>query len=146
MPIATTTTICSNHHHCHPHHHQQQASAAAVTAGQLVVVVRMVDDLWYMVLFFFQWRSTAQQQRRLYRTNVLLSRIKDRNRGIWCVPRVVPVLRERIFGKMLKTPLGTLSLTLTLTPTPPHIKFVRKKSGFFWGGEVNWSTTLKVVS
>ena len=34
----------------------------------------------------------CKHPRRLYRTNGLLSRIKYRNRGILCGPRVVPVL------------------------------------------------------
>ena len=36
--------------------------------------------------------SCVKMRDALYRTNGLLSRIKYRNRGIWCGPRVVPVL------------------------------------------------------
>ena len=46
--------------------------------------------------------NCCEGTRRLYRTNGLLSRIKNRSRGIWCGPRVVPVLWEGIFRKCPK--------------------------------------------
>ena len=67
-----------------------------------------------------------------YRITALLSRIKYRNRGNWCGPRVVPVLREEIFRKIPKT----------LTRTPP---LSRKNQAFFGVGGGIWSITLKVI-
>ena len=80
-------------------------------------------------------KRSGQKVRRLYRTNGLLSRIKYRNRGIWCGSRVVPVVREGILKKMPQNSTLDTNSNLNLDPAPTHINFVSTKSGvFFWGG------------
>ena len=85
--------------------------------------------------------------RRLHRITELLSRMKYRDRGIWCGPRVVPVLWEGVFKKMPQKTTRYLRhnpLTLTRTPTLPIWTLSRKNQAFFFVGK-NWSTTLKVI-
>ena len=68
--------------------------------------------------------------------NGLLSRIKYRNRGIWCGPRVIPVLliRREISTNAQNSALDTISnLDPNPDPASTHINFVQKKSGFFFG-------------
>ena len=66
----------------------------------------------------------------------VLSRIKYRNRGIWCGPRVVAVvfMRREISTNAQNTALDTINHS-NPDPNPDsastHINFVQKKSGFF---------------
>ena len=73
--------------------------------------------------------EAARAASRLHRTHGLLSRIKYTNRGKWCGPRVVPVLREGVVRKMPKTLLQTLNLTLT--PTPTYVNSCLEKMDLF---------------
>ena len=73
-----------------------------------------------LVLFF---------SRLVYRTNGLLSRIKCRNGGIWCGPRVVPMLWKGIFRKKAQN----TALDTNYSPSPKTLmNIVWKKSGFFF--------------
>ena len=61
---------------------------------------------------------------RLHRTNGLLSRIKYRNRGIWCGPCVSGVMRKEISRNAQSTTLDTISNpnpNPNPDPTPTHI-------------------------
>ena len=75
------------------------------------------------------------KMRRLYRTNGLLSRIKYRNRGIWCVWPTCgsSVMRRDISNNTQGTTLDT-NPNPNPDPAPTHINFVRQKSGIFLFG------------
>ena len=100
---------CKRKKHTHPAAAGRQAALgpaeAARTMTATAVVVIRVGNTWadinipsYIVGCWLKGflgshsRDRGNNWRRLYITNGLLSRIKYGNRGIWCGPRVVPVL------------------------------------------------------